>query len=130
MALEKDLVRTKLETKHSFVCIHTQKQSVTRDEVTVSTTPAMRQIRTARLKVPACTRLLLLAVLLCLHGEIKEFLSCLTEEQQDQLLVEAYRNTGAVQLAQSVLSITTDHDIPHGNNQEGTVNLGAYATSV
>ena len=119
MALEKGLVRTRLETKHSFVCIHTQnfQQSVTRDEVTVSTTPAMRHIRIARLKVPACTCLLLLALLLCLHGEIKDFLSSLTEEQRDQLLVEAYGNTGGVQLPQSVLSVTTD--IPHGDNQEG-----------
>ena len=102
VALGKGLVRTRLETKRSFVCIHMQnfQQSITRDEVTVSTTqPAMRQIRIARLKVPACTCLLLLALLLCLHDEIKEFLSSLTEEQRDQLLVEAYGNTGGVQLA-------------------------------
>ena len=94
-------------------------QSITRDEVTVSTTPAMRQIRIARLKVPACTYMFTFTgfTTTFLHGEIKEFLSSLTEEQQDQLLVEAYGNTGGVQLAQSILSITTD--IPHGDNQEG-----------
>ena len=44
----------------------------------------------------------------------------MSEEQRDQLLIEAYESSGGIQLTQSVLVITTEEEpTPHNDNHNG-----------